>query len=54
MRDYILLRQAERYLQKMQSNDQVRIFHALNSLIHNIMLTIKYTQFPRKLIFIIL
>ncbi|ACB51053.1 hypothetical protein cce_1703 [Crocosphaera subtropica ATCC 51142] len=33
MRDYIFLRQAERYLRKMQPNDQVRIFNALDSLI---------------------
>ncbi len=35
MRDYILLRQAERYLRRMQTNDQVRIFNALDSLISN-------------------
>ncbi len=33
MRDYILLRQAKRYLGKMQTNDQIRIFNALDSLI---------------------
>ena len=36
MRDYILLRQAERYLRKMQTNDQVRILKALDSLISDI------------------
>ncbi len=33
MPDYILLRQAERYLRKMQTNDKIRIFNALDSLI---------------------
>ena len=35
MRDYILLRQAERYLYKMQTNDKIRILNALDSLISN-------------------
>ena len=33
MRDYILLRQAERYLQRRQTNDKIRIISALDSLI---------------------
>ncbi|GBF82746.1 type II toxin-antitoxin system RelE family toxin [Aphanothece sacrum] len=35
MLDYILLKQAERYLQRMQPDDQLRIINALDSLISN-------------------
>ncbi len=35
MLDYILLKQAERYLQRMQPNDQIRIINALDTLISN-------------------
>ncbi|NES82208.1 MAG: type II toxin-antitoxin system RelE/ParE family toxin [Moorea sp. SIO2B7] len=35
MLDYILLRQAERYLQRMQPDDQIRIINALDTLISN-------------------
>jgi mRNA interferase RelE/StbE len=31
--DYILLRQAERYLERMPKNDQIRILEALDTLI---------------------
>ncbi|WP_287115957.1 hypothetical protein [Microcystis sp. M_OC_Ca_00000000_C217Col] len=33
MADYILLRQAERYLERMPKNDQIRILEALDTLI---------------------
>lgn len=35
MLDYILLKQAERYLQRMQPDDQFRVINALDSLISN-------------------
>lgn|GEM_PF-6669751 len=33
MTDYILLKAAERYLERMQLDDQVRIFKALDALV---------------------
>ncbi|CAO5042512.1 Type II toxin-antitoxin system RelE/ParE family toxin [Microcystis aeruginosa] len=33
MADYILLRQAERYLERMPKNDQIRLLEALDTLI---------------------
>ncbi|XWK86297.1 MAG: type II toxin-antitoxin system RelE/ParE family toxin [Phormidium sp.] len=35
MTDYILLKAAQRYLERMQPDDQIRIINALDSLISN-------------------
>lgn len=35
MTDYILLKTAQRYLERMQPDDQIRIINALDSLISN-------------------
>ncbi|NEO15586.1 MULTISPECIES: type II toxin-antitoxin system RelE/ParE family toxin [unclassified Moorena] len=35
MIDYILLKQAERYLMRMQTDDKIRIINALDTLISN-------------------
>lgn len=35
MTDYILLKAAQRYLERMQADDQIRIINALDTLISN-------------------